>query len=143
MARTVAKERSGPSNPAGCCRIRIDLAARTDSKSSCKTSNIHLIANKRTYEGGWSAEVTVRELLSRRTPGRVNMRLTAVEFGVALAHGRRMGHHALRKRTDYANRSDGKSFVADVGKMIFGFFRQGSSSIRPESRWMRNSCSCR
>src|SRR5947199_10568350 len=37
-------------------------------------------ANKRTYEGGWSREVTIRELpVSKTMPG-VNMRLTAARL---------------------------------------------------------------
>src|SRR5438094_9034926 len=34
-------------------------------------------ANKRTYEGGWSREVTVRDLPVSKTLAGVNMRLTA------------------------------------------------------------------
>src|SRR5437016_13308583 len=37
-------------------------------------------ANKRTYEGGWSREVTVRELPVSKTMAGVNMRLTAGGF---------------------------------------------------------------
>src|SRR2546428_12234254 len=51
----------------------------TDSKSLVPTFKYPFsFANKRTYEGGWSREVTVRELpVSKSTTG-VNMRLTAV-----------------------------------------------------------------
>ncbi|HEX9265165.1 MAG TPA: cupin, partial [Candidatus Binatia bacterium] len=37
-------------------------------------------ANKRTYEGGWSREVTIREFPVSKTMAGVNMRLTAGGF---------------------------------------------------------------
>ncbi len=50
----------------------------TDSKSLVQTFKYPFsFANKRTYEGGWSREVTVRELPVSKTLAGVNMRLTA------------------------------------------------------------------
>src|SRR5260221_11442509 len=50
----------------------------TDSKSPVQTFKYPFsFANKRTYEGGWSREVTVRELPVSKTLAGVNMRLTA------------------------------------------------------------------
>jgi oxalate decarboxylase len=50
----------------------------TDSKSLVQTFKYPFsFANKRTYEGGWSREVTVRELAVSKTLAGVNMRLTA------------------------------------------------------------------
>src|SRR5262249_30942148 len=50
----------------------------TDSKSLVQNFKYPFsFANKRTYEGGWSREVTVRELPVSKTLAGVNMRLTA------------------------------------------------------------------
>src|SRR5207237_1547303 len=50
----------------------------TDSKSLVQTFKYPFsFANKRTYEGGWSREVTVRDLPVSKTMAGVNMRLTA------------------------------------------------------------------
>src|SRR5713101_751306 len=50
----------------------------TDSKSLVPTFKYPFsLANKRAYEGGWSREVTVRELPVSKTMAGVNMRLTA------------------------------------------------------------------
>jgi len=50
----------------------------TDSKSLVRTFKYPFsFANKRTYEGGWSREVTVRELPVSKAMAGVNMRLTA------------------------------------------------------------------
>src|SRR3954453_16977080 len=53
----------------------------TDSKSLVQNFKYPFsFANKRTYEGGWSREVTVRELPVSKTMAGVNMRLTAGGF---------------------------------------------------------------
>src|SRR5258707_14988022 len=53
----------------------------TDSKSLVQNFKYPFsFANKRTYEGGWSREVTVRELPVSKTLAGVNMRLTAGGF---------------------------------------------------------------
>src|SRR5438874_12879308 len=50
----------------------------TDSKSLVQNFKYPFsFANKRTYEGGWSREVTVRELPVSKTLAGVNMRSTA------------------------------------------------------------------
>src|SRR2546428_358670 len=50
----------------------------TDSKSLVPTFKYPFsLANKRVYEGGWSREVTVRELPASKSMAGVNMRLTA------------------------------------------------------------------
>src|SRR3954466_7117591 len=50
----------------------------TDSKSLVQNFKYPFsFANKRVYEGGWSREVTVRELPVSKTLAGVNMRLTA------------------------------------------------------------------
>ena len=53
----------------------------TDSKSLVQNFKYPFsFANKRIYEGGWSREVTVRELPVSKTLAGVNMRLTAGGF---------------------------------------------------------------
>ena len=50
----------------------------TDSKSLVPNFKYPFsLANKRVYEGGWSREVTVRELPVSKSMAGVNMRLTA------------------------------------------------------------------
>src|SRR6266849_9351447 len=50
----------------------------TDSKSLVQNFKYPFsFANKRTYEGGWSREVTIRELPISKDMAGVNMRLTA------------------------------------------------------------------
>src|ERR1700719_1193748 len=53
----------------------------TDSKSLVPNFKYPFsFANKRVYDGGWSREVTVRELPVSKTLAGVNMRLTAGGF---------------------------------------------------------------
>jgi len=83
-------------------------------------------ANKRTYEGGWSREVTIREFPVSKTMAGVNMRLTpggfrelhwhtASEWAIMLYGSARLTAIDL----------DGKSFVADVNKNDLWFFPPG------------------
>src|ERR1700720_110771 len=99
----------------------------TDSKSLVQNFKYPFsFANKRTYEGGWSREVTVRELPVSKTLAGVNMRLTA--GGFRELHWHTAGEWATRL---YGNARitaidlDGKSFVADVGKNDLWFFPSG------------------
>jgi oxalate decarboxylase len=84
----------------------------TDSKSLVQNFKYPFsFANKRTYQSGWSREVTVRELPVSKTLAGVNMRLTAGGIPrAALAHGRRMGHHVIRKCADYRDRPGWQKF---------------------------------
>jgi oxalate decarboxylase len=83
-------------------------------------------ANKRAYDGGWSREVTVRELPISKTIAGVNMRLTpggfrelhwhtTSEWAIMLSGSARLTAIDL----------DGKSFVADVNKNDLWFFPPG------------------
>src|SRR6266853_274137 len=99
----------------------------TDSKSLVQNFKYPFsFANKRTYEGGWSREVTVRELPVSKTLAGVNMRLTA--GGFRELHWHTAGEWAIML---YGNARitaidlDGKSFVADVGKNDLWFFPSG------------------
>ena len=66
----------------------------TDSKSLVPTFKYPFsLANKRVYEGGWSREVTVRELPVSKSMAGVNMRLTA--GGVRELHWHTAGEWAI------------------------------------------------
>src|SRR6267143_4125029 len=96
----------------------------TDSKSLVQTFKYPFsFANKRTYKGGWSREVTVRELAVAKTLAGVNMRLTA--GGVRELHWHTADEWAIvlygTARITAIDR-DGKSFVADVKKNDLWYF---------------------
>src|SRR6266853_1638895 len=100
---------------------------RTDSKSLVQNFKYPFsFANKRTYEGGWSREVTVRELPVSKTMAGVNMRLTA--GGVRELHWHTADEWAIMlygsARITAIDR-DGKSFVADVKKNDLWYFPSG------------------
>ena len=99
----------------------------TDSKSLVPTFKYPFsLANKRTYEGGWSREVTVRELPVSKTMAGVNMRLTA--GGVRELHWHTAGEWAIMlygTARITAIDGDGKSFVADVKKNDLWYFPSG------------------
>jgi oxalate decarboxylase len=99
----------------------------TDSKSLVQNFKYPFsFANKRTYEGGWSREVTVRELPVSKTLAGVNMRLTA--GGVRELHWHTSAEWAIMlygTARITAIDADGKSFVADVGKNDLWFFPPG------------------
>jgi oxalate decarboxylase len=99
----------------------------TDSKSLVQNFKYPFsFANKRTYEGGWSREVTVRELPVSKTLAGVNMRLTA--GGVRELHWHTANEWAIvlygNARITAIDR-DGKSFVADVKKNDLWYFPSG------------------
>ena len=99
----------------------------TDSKSLVPTFKYPFsLANKRTYEGGWSREVTVRELAVSKSMAGVNMRLTA--GGVRELHWHTANEWAIMlygtARIAAIDR-DGKSFVADVKQNDLWYFPSG------------------
>jgi oxalate decarboxylase len=130
--RAAGQDRSatdpGPGNP--------DLDAQnpdsvwppaTDSKSLVPNFKYSFsLANRRTYEGGWSREVTVRELPVSKTIAGVNMRLTA--GGVRELHWHTSGEWAImlygNARITAIDR-DGKSFVSDVKQYDLWYFPTG------------------
>src|SRR5213594_1048517 len=99
----------------------------TDSKSLVQNFKYPFsFANKRTYEGGWSREVTIRELPVSKTLAGVNMRLTA--GGVRELHWHTSAEWAIMlygTARITAIDADGKSFVADVKKNDLWFFPPG------------------
>ena len=99
----------------------------TDSKSLVPTFKYPFsLANKRVYEGGWSREVTVRELPVSKSMAGVNMRLTA--GGVRELHWHTAGEWAIilyGTARITAIDADGKSFVADVKKNDLWYFPSG------------------
>jgi oxalate decarboxylase len=83
-------------------------------------------ANKRLYEGGWSREVTVRELAISKSIAGVNMRLTA--GGVRELHWHTAAEWAIvlyGKARITAIDAEGRSFVADIGKNDLWYFPTG------------------
>lgn len=100
----------------------------TDSKSLVQTFKYPFsFANKRTYEGGWSREVTIREMAVSKTLAGVNMRLTA--GGVRELHWHTAGEWAIilyGSARITAIDDDGKSFVADVKQNDLWFFPSGT-----------------
>ena len=99
----------------------------TDSKSLVPTFKYPFsMANKRAYKGGWSREVTVRELPVSKSLAGVNMRLTA--GGVRELHWHTAGEWAIMlygSARITAIDLDGKSFVADTNKYDLWFFPSG------------------
>jgi oxalate decarboxylase len=84
------------------------------------------ISHKRMQEGGWSREVTIRELAVSKSIAGVDMRLTA--GGVRELHWHTAGEWAIML---YGNAritgldGDGKSFVDDVGEGDLWYFPTG------------------
>ena len=99
----------------------------TDSKSLVPTFKYPFsLANKRTYQGGWSREVTVRELPVSKSMAGVNMRLTA--GGVRELHWHTAGEWAIMlygTARITAIDAEGKCFVADVKKNDLWYFPSG------------------
>ena len=99
----------------------------TDSKSLVPTFKYPFsLANKRAYEGGWSREVTVRELPVSKSLAGVNMRLTA--GGVRELHWHTAAEWAIMlygTARITAIDADGKSFVADTKKNDLWYFPSG------------------
>src|SRR2546428_3622273 len=99
----------------------------TDSKSLVPTFKYPFsLANKRVYAGGWSREVTVRELPVSKSMAGVNMRLTA--GGVRELHWHTSAEWAIMlygTARITAIDENGKSFVADTKKNDLWFFPSG------------------
>src|SRR3981081_3893749 len=118
----------GPTNPAlDSQNPDSTWPPATDSKSLVQNFKYPFsFANKRTYEGGGSREVTVRELPVSTTMAGVNMRLTA--GGVRELHWHTADEWAIvlygSARITAIDR-DGKSFVADVKKNDLWYFPSG------------------
>src|ERR1700730_5864518 len=114
-----SKSDPGPANPTLDAHNPDSIGPPSaDSKSLVQNFKYPFsFANKRIYEGGWSREVTIRELPVSKTLAGVNMRLTA--GGFRELHWHTAGEWAIML---YGNARitaidlDGKSFVADVGK---------------------------
>src|SRR6202040_1837723 len=90
----------------------------TDSKSLVRNFKYPFsFANKRVYDGGWSREVTIRELPISKSLAGVNMRLTA--GGFRELHWHTSAEWAIMlygTARITAIDETGKSFVADVKK---------------------------
>jgi oxalate decarboxylase len=132
LQKVVGADRSksdpGPANPALDGQNPDSMwPPATDSKSLVKNFKYPFsFANKRTYEGGWSREVTIRELPVSKALAGVNMRLTA--GGVRELHWHTAGEWSLMlygTARITAIDADGKSFVADVKKDDLWYFPTG------------------
>ncbi|MCU1274205.1 MAG: oxdD [Bryobacterales bacterium] len=128
IAADSSKNDPGPSNPAADGQNPDSTwPPPTDSKSLVPTFKYPFsLANKRTYEGGWSREVTVRELPVSKSMAGVNMRLTA--GGVRELHWHTAGEWAIMlygTARITAIDAQGKSFVADVKKNDLWYFPSG------------------
>ena len=132
LQKVVGADRSksdpGPANPALDAQNPDSMwPPGTDSKSLVKNFKYPFsFANKRTYEGGWSREVTIRELPVSKSLAGVNMRLTA--GGVRELHWHTAGEWSLMlygTARITAIDADGKSFVADVKKYDLWYFPTG------------------
>jgi oxalate decarboxylase len=132
LQKVVGADRSksdpGPANPGLDAQNPNSIwPTPTDSKSLVQNFKYPFsFANKRTYEGGWSREVTVRELPVSKTLAGVNMRLTA--GGVRELHWHTSAEWALMlygTARITAIDAEGRSFVADVKKNDLWFFPSG------------------
>ena len=84
------------------------------------------LSNKRIYEGGWSREVTIRELQVSTTLAGVNMRLEA--GGVRELHWHTAGEWAIMLNGSTritAVDADGRSFVRDTHEGDLWYFPTG------------------
>ncbi len=128
MAADQSRTDPGPGNPGLDAQNQDSMwPPSTDSKSLVPTFKYPFsLANKRVYEGGWSREVTVRELPVSKTMAGVNMRLTA--GGVRELHWHTAGEWAIMLHGTAritAIDAGGRSFVADVKKNDLWYFPSG------------------
>jgi oxalate decarboxylase len=117
----------GPTNPA-MDKTNMDsyIPPDTDAGGVQTFKYPFSISHKRQHEGGWSREVTQRELAISKTLAGVNMRLTA--GGVRELHWHTASEWAFMlygtARITCID-SDGKSFVTDVKEEDLWFFPPG------------------
>jgi oxalate decarboxylase len=128
LAADRSKSDPGPANPTLDAQNPDSMwPPSTDSKSLVQNFKYPFsFANKRVYEGGWSREVTVRELPVSKSLAGVNMRLTA--GGVRELHWHTSAEWAIMlygTARITAIDEDGKSFVADTKKNELWFFPPG------------------
>lgn len=117
----------GPSNPAlDAENADAAFPPVTDAGGYPTFKYPFALANKRMHDGGWSREVTVRELPVSKSMAGVNMRLTA--GGVRELHWHTAGEWAIMlygtARITVID-ADGKSFVTDVKKNDLWYFPTG------------------
>ena len=117
----------GPPNPAlDAANPDSDNPVATDAGGVQTFKYPFSFAHKRLHEGGWSREVTQRELSVAKSLAGVNMRLTA--GGVRELHWHTAAEWAFML---YGNAritcidSDGKSFVTDIKEGDLWFFPTG------------------
>ena len=152
LAGQEASKSDRSSSDPGPTNVALD-AANSDSVTPPKTDAGAVqtfkypfsFGHKRLHEGGWSREVTVRELAVSKTLAGVDMRLTA--GGVRELHWHTAAEWAFML---YGNAritcidADGKSFVTDVKENDLWYFPDGNSALDPGpwARMAANSCWC-
>jgi oxalate decarboxylase len=117
----------GPTNPAlDAANPHSDNPLATDEGGVQTFKYPFSFAHKRLHQGGWSREVTVRELAVSKTLAGVNMRLTA--GGVRELHWHTAAEWAFMlygtARITCID-ADGKSFVTDVKEGDLWYFPPG------------------
>jgi oxalate decarboxylase len=117
----------GPSNPAlDAENTDALLPPDTDAGGYPTFKYPFAFANKRMHDGGWSREITIRELPISKAMAGVNMRLTA--GGVRELHWHTAGEWAIMlygtARITVID-ADGKSFVSDVKVNDLWYFPSG------------------
>ena len=126
-ARASAAQDPGPRNDALDARNpSAMLPPITDAGAVPQFKYPFSMAHKRLYEGGWSHEVTVRELPIAKSIAGVLMRLTA--GGVRELHWHAAAEWAIMLRGSARITAvdwDGKSFVADTNEGDLWYFPRG------------------
>jgi oxalate decarboxylase len=117
----------GPTNPGLDVQNPDSIAPPSTDAGSVQTFKYPFsLAHKRLHSGGWSREVTVRELAVATTIAGVDMRLTA--GGVRELHWHTAGEWAIMlygSARITAIDADGRSFVADVKEGDLWYFPTG------------------
>src|SRR5581483_8774124 len=104
----------------------ISVPPLTDSGGVATFKYPFSLSNRRTFEGGWSREVTVRELPVSKAMAGVNMRLTA--GGIRELHWHTAAEWAIMlygSARITAIDNDGRSFVRDTSEGDLWYFPTG------------------
>lgn len=122
-----SKSDPGPTNPAlDAQNPSSAVPPGTDAGSVPVFKYPFSLSHKRLYQGGWSREVTVRELPVSKSIAGVNMRLTA--GGIRELHWHAAAEWAFMlygSARITAIDANGKSFVADINKGDLWYFPTG------------------
>jgi oxalate decarboxylase len=127
IGRTTTLTDPGPTDKAlDAANPDSNIAPPTDAGGVPTFKYPFSLSNKRIYEGGWSREVTIRELQVSTTLAGVNMRLEA--GGVRELHWHTAGEWAIMLNGSTritAVDADGRSFVRDTHEGDLWYFPTG------------------